>query len=226
MRSDVILLPGLHGSTALFEAFIALRPAWARCHAIALPLDSKQSFDALAEAVVPPLHSLEGFVLIAESFSAPIAARISRLVGGKVALLVLCNPLSEASIAFPSQLGARLMQSQWLPAWAVAMAMAGGNRSLASVVIREVRSLPRHVLAARLASVNVATGTDLVSYVSAPLLGILGSRDRLISSSTSRAILAACPASTVVELPASHLVVQTHPAEVWSAISNEFENAA
>jgi hypothetical protein len=51
MRTDVILLPGLHGSAALFDAFIALAPAWARCRVVSLPVDGAQSFDETQRCV-------------------------------------------------------------------------------------------------------------------------------------------------------------------------------
>jgi hypothetical protein len=34
------------------------------------------------------------------------------------------------------------------------------------------------------------------------------------------------PQSTVVEMEGPHLIVQTRPAEVWAAITEEFESAA
>ncbi len=60
----------------------------------------------------------------------------------------------------------------------------------------------------------------------APLLAVLGSRDRLVSPARTKALLEGVPFANVAELDAPHLVVQTKPAEVWDAISDEFESAA
>lgn len=137
MKTDVVLLPGLHGSRALFASFVALAPSWARCRPLALPSIGGQSFDEIAEVLLPELRALESFVLLGESFSGPIAARLAP-----------------------------------------------------------------------------------------PLLGILGINDRLVSPSRSHAFLSRIPQSTVVEIDGPHLIVQARPADVWAAISEEFESAA
>src|SRR5688572_15222744 len=167
MKTDVVLLPGLHGSTALFEGFIALAPAWARCRPLALPADCPQTFAALAAALEPQLRTLETFVLFGESFSAPVAARLSQRLGSKVALLVLCNPLIEGPFTMASSIGASFIQSRWIPSWVVASAMTGGDRRLAAALLREVRNLPRDVLAARLAAAATANRDDLLRYLQA-----------------------------------------------------------
>ena len=61
----------------MFSSFIALAPAWASCRPLALPTVGGQSFDEIAESLLPELKPLEGFVLLGESFSGPIAARLS-----------------------------------------------------------------------------------------------------------------------------------------------------
>ena len=226
MKTDVVLLPGLHGSTALYDTFVALAPSWARCRALPLPSDGEQSFSAIAEHLAPTLSPLEAFVLLAESFSGPIAARLTRMLATKVSLLVLCNPLTVAPLRPPVRLTARFIRSRFSPAWAVAFAMAGSDMALGPLILRETRSLPLPTLQQRLATVFQAVGSDITDHVSAPLLSILGTYDRLLPAATSRSFLSAVPYSNTVELPAPHLVAQTQPSAVWAAITAEFENAA
>lgn len=226
MRSDVILLPGLHGSTALFETFVALAPPWARCRAVALPTMGDQSFDALADALEPQLRALEGFVLFGESFSGPIAARLAARLGSKVALLVLCNPLVESSVAIAPSIAAPLLRSGLIPGWAVALAMTGGDRSVAAAILREVRALPKEVLMRRLSTVASANGADLLRYLAAPLLAITGTSDRLLAPSAISEVLDQVEFGVLAEIDAPHLVAQVAPAQVWAAISAEFQRAA
>jgi pimeloyl-ACP methyl ester carboxylesterase len=226
VRADVVLLPGLHGSRALFSSFVALAPAWARCRPLALPTVGGQSFDEIADAILPELRPLEGFVLLGESFSGPIAACLSARLGQKVALLVLCNPVVEMSVRVPGGLLAPILASAWLPAWCAAMALSGGDRSIARAALREVRALPKGILAQRLAAVSSATEEALASRLAPPLLTILGTSDNLVSLSRSRAFFSRIPQSTVAEVEGPHLIVQTRPVEVWAAISEEFETAA
>jgi pimeloyl-ACP methyl ester carboxylesterase len=226
MKTDVVLLPGLHGSGALYASFFALAPSWTRCRPVALPTLGDQSFDGLASTLEAELKSLEGFVLVAESFSGPIAARLAARLGQKVALLVLCNPLVKVAFRLPARLAATLVASKAMPAWCAALGLAGGDRALGKAALDEVRALPKETLTGRLSTVFAATADDLSSHLVAPLLTILGTRDRLVPQARARRVCAAVPFSTLVELDAPHLVIQTKPAEVWTAISEEFESAA
>lgn len=225
MKTDVVLLPGLHGTTALFDGFIALAPPWARCRAIALPTDCEQSFDAIADAIEPQLRTLEAFVLFAESFSAPIAARVAHRLGARIALLVLCSPLIESPLAIAPTIAASVVH-RWAPVWATAFAMTGGDRTLAASLLREARKLPRHVLAARFASVAGADRETLLTFLQAPLLAIGSSHDRLTSARLAQEVVAAVPFAIYTEVAAPHLVAQMAPANVWAAITEEFETAA
>lgn len=210
----------------MYSSFVALAPSWARCRPLALPTVGEQSFDGIAHALEPELRSLEGFVLLGESFSGPIAARLAARLGQKVALTVLCNPLVEMSFGLPSGLAVAAALSRWLPVWCVARALTGGDRPLAKTVLEEVYSLPKEVLKERLASAFSATRDDLVPFLSPPLLVILGTKDRLVSPARTRALLRSLPSHTLADLDGPHLIAQTRPAEVWKAISDEFETAA
>ncbi len=226
MRTDVILLPGLHGSTALFEAFIALAPSWARCRPIALPADGEQTFDALADALEPQVRLLEGFLLFGESFSAPIAARLAARLGSKVALLVLCNPLVDSPVTIAPSIGVPILRSRFMPAWTAALAMTGGDRVIAAAMLSEVRALPKDVLVRRLATAASARGDDLLRYLAAPLLIITGTSDRLLSPRPVEEMLEKVEFSVGVDIDAPHLAAQVAPAAVWAAINEEFLSAA
>jgi pimeloyl-ACP methyl ester carboxylesterase len=226
VKTDVVLLPGLHGSTAMFSSFVALAPSWARCVPVSLPTLGDQSLGGLATTLEAELRRLEGFVLVAESYSGPIAVRLAARLGQKVALLALCNPLVEMPVALPAGLAASAASWRGMPAAAAAMALAGGDRTLGRAALDGIRALPREVLEARLEAAFAATADEIAPLLVAPLLAVLGTRDRLVSPDRTRALLHGVPFATVVELDAPHLVVQTKPAEVWEAISDEFESAA
>ncbi|MEO8382516.1 MAG: hypothetical protein ABI779_22845 [Acidobacteriota bacterium] len=222
MRTDVVLLPGMHGSTALFEGLIASAPRWARCRAIPLPLIADQSFEALAMAIEPQVRELESFVLFAESFSAPIGARLARRLGSKVSLLVLCSPLIELPWAFAPSLASWLIRRRWTPRWSVALALTGGDGDLASAVLREVWALPEPVLSGRLAAAFAARRDDGFRDLQAPFLGIAGSKDRLTSPSRTEELVGRVPLAAYAEIEAPHLAAQVAPHLVWAA----FESAA
>ena len=226
MRTDVVLLPGLHGTPALFDTFIALAPPWARCRATALPVHGPQDVDALVAALEPPLRPLERFVLFGESFSGPIAARLAAKLGSKVSLLVLCNPLIEAPVAIPPALTAWLVRSRFTSPMTVAWAMTGGDRVIARSVIREVRSLPVATLVGRLEAVASARAENVIGDLTAPLLAIVGTADRLLPFRTCRELVSRVPLAVIHELNVPHLAAQVAPVMIWQAITSEFESAA
>lgn len=226
MKTDVVLLPGLHGSTVLYDAFVALAPPWARCLPVPLPTLGDQSIPGLAATLEAEVRHLEGFVLVGESYSGPIAARVAARLGPKVTLLVLCNPLVELSAGLPAGLAASAASWRGMPAWSAAAVLSDGDRTLGRAALEGIRALPRGILEARLAAAFAATSDELAPLLAPPLLVVLGTRDRLVSPEWMRALLKDVPRATVVELDAPHLVVQSRPREVWDAISDEFESAA
>ena len=226
MKTDVVLLPGFHGSTRLFESFVAIAPSWARCHPIALPTEGDQSYDSLSDALEPRLRHLEGLVLFGESFSAPLAARLAERLGRKIALLVFCNPLIEPPLSIAPSLATPLLRSRLIPTWIVAAALTGGDRRIAASVVREVRALPKETVARRLGVALSATREDLASRLQPPVLGIIGARDRLVSPSLATEVFGQVDLAVCAVIDAPHLAAQVTPSEVWAVIDAEFRQAA
>lgn len=221
MKTPAFLIPGLHGTTALFEPFRAMAPQGFHCQAIPLPTGGDQGPDALAVRMAETLPKAERFVLVAESFGGPVAARLAEHFPDRVILLVLSNPLTAVPVPFPAGLAQSLMHSRLLPSCAVAFMMAGGDRALTAALLREARSLPPETLKGRLAAASRAKRNYIPEHASYRMLTLLGSSDRLISPSTSRKVLAPIPNNLVVEIDAPHLLLQTRPAEAWQAILRE-----
>ena len=226
VQTDVVLLPGLHGSVALFDSFIALAPTWARCRPITLPVNGDQSFEALAIVLEQAVRGMEGFVLFAESFSAPIAAKIAHRLGEKVAMLVLCNPLVEVSAAVAPSLLSRLLRFRTISTWLTATALTGSQLQLAKSVMREIHALPPRVLEQRLAVACAARRSELLPYLAAPLLLITSTSDRLIDADVAESVVREVPFAISRKIRAPHLAAQTAPSEIWAIISEEFVRAA
>ena len=73
MINRLVLLPGMHGTGELFSEFMRRMPEPKHIEAPSYPTGSSPSYDqlqAMVESIVPPS---EDFVLLAESFSAPLA---------------------------------------------------------------------------------------------------------------------------------------------------------
>jgi pimeloyl-ACP methyl ester carboxylesterase len=119
-----------------------------------------------------------------------------------------------------------VLRFESLSTLAIAAMMAGGDRSLGAAVRREVLNLADGVFVERIAAAFAATRAELLSYLGAPLLAIVGKSDRLLSPSAAVALVGEIPFAVSAAVDAPHLAAQIAPSEVWAAITEEFERAA
>src|SRR5690349_13526840 len=90
MAVTLVLMPGLHGTGELFGGLrAAIGEGW-RVRVLAYPTDRVCSFADLMELIERELAGEEEVVLIAESFSGPLALRYANLYPGQVRGVVLC----------------------------------------------------------------------------------------------------------------------------------------
>ncbi len=73
----LFLLPGMDGTGTLFGPFVEALPEGFKGMPVAYPVDRPLSYSELAELVRKRLPVSESFVLLAESFSTPIAIQIA-----------------------------------------------------------------------------------------------------------------------------------------------------
>ena len=185
---------------------------------IALPPEAL-SYNELAEYVAHNLPSGEPLVVIAESFSGPLALALA--ARRPMAALVLCNSFVVAPrwrtlrwFIWPVFLGLPL------PRFLVRRYMLGeaADDPLVDDVVRVVASVPASVLAARLRCVLNTDETAAFARCTVPTLYIRGTEDRLVPESASRR-MAAIRAMSIAHVPGPHFLLQANPAGAWNAVS-------
>jgi len=90
----IVLLPGLDGTGDLFAPFVNALPKNIETQIISYDTDIKQSYKELVEYVVTELPN-EEFILVAESFSGPIAYQIALLKPNFLKSLILVATFLE-----------------------------------------------------------------------------------------------------------------------------------
>ena len=216
----IVLLPGLDGTGALFDAFVRAAPPDIRPDVVALP-HSSSSYAELADYLSATLGLSADTILLAESFSGPLA--ITLAARHKVAALVLCNsfvvpPRSRALRVFAIPLVFRLRP----PADLVRRFLVGpaASDALVAEVRAAVQAVPPTVLAERLQAVLSVAVADQLARVSVPIVYLRGSEDRLVPEASVKAFLAAASAPvSVVRLAGPHLLLQALPRAAWVAIT-------
>src|SRR5215207_6227719 len=145
----IVLLPGLDGTGALFDDFVRAAPAAVRPDVVSLPREPL-GYAELVERLAPRLQLTPDTILLAESFSGPLAILLAQRQ--QIAALVLCNtfvmpPRPRALAVLPLAPFFRLP----LPAAVVRRFLVGSDApdTLVERVRAAVASVPPTVLAAR-----------------------------------------------------------------------------
>jgi pimeloyl-[acyl-carrier protein] methyl ester esterase len=201
------------------DDFAAGAPNDARVELAALPTHLVD-YNALASHFANALRLTSDSILIAESFSGPLAIMLADRIG--VAALILCNTFAKAP--YPHALG-------WLPLSLIArvpppsfflryfIVGSGAPDSMVKQVREVVQRVPAETLAARaLSALNVDVTREL-ARCTCPILYLRGTPDHVIRKRSLDAIVrAATVPVAVANIAAPHLLLKTSPHEAWSAI--------
>ena len=83
----LVLLPGMDGTGLLFKSFVDCLSDEIDCRVLSLP-SGRQDYATLIEQLGDEIEGDEDFVLLAESFSGPIALELTRRFSGRVKGLI------------------------------------------------------------------------------------------------------------------------------------------
>jgi pimeloyl-[acyl-carrier protein] methyl ester esterase len=209
-----VLLPGLDGTGQLLDAFAGHLGQDLHPIVVTYPPDVPAGYDQLAELVLRSLPRGEPFLLIAESFSGPVASRVAAMAPEGLIGIVFCasfvsSPLPALrSLAFllpvapvrsvPPALLAALLLGRWSTPQHV-LALRHALRSVSPAVLR---ARARAALTAR----APAPGS-----IHVPVLYLRAESDRLISPSSFERLRLVAPSATVESIHGPHFLLQAVP---------------
>jgi pimeloyl-ACP methyl ester carboxylesterase len=206
----------MDGSGRMFEPLLAAGPRALEAQPISYPSHEPLGYDELVERVRPRLPRSR-FVLLAESFSGPVAVRLAAERPRGLAALVLAasfvhRPLNPLLHPVRGLVGARLFGMP-MPAALVRHFMAGPDApdALVADLQRAIAAVSAEVLAHRSAEALRVDARDALAGVDVPILFLAPSRDRLIRTDASDDVLAVRPDAEVVVLDAPHMILQRCP---------------
>jgi pimeloyl-ACP methyl ester carboxylesterase len=212
-----ILLPGLDGSGRLFAPLLAAAPRGLRPEVVAYPPDAPLGYAELAPLVRSRLPARGRFVLVAESFSGPLAVRLAAARPRGLAALVLAAsflhaPLNALLHPIRGFVGARFFGAR-MPAPVVRWFLAGPDAPDAIVgeVQRAVAAVSPAVLAHRAAAALEVDAREDLARVEVPVLVLAPTRDRLLRTDFGGEVLAIRRDAEVAGLDAPHMILQRCP---------------
>ncbi len=223
-RQRMLLLPGMDGTGNLFSDFLAALPAWIQSQVVRYPTQVYLSFPDLLEMVRNATPESEPFVLLAESFSAPIAVQLAADPPANLQGLVICagfitNPITRFLRPLLLAL-ARLLFRLPLPGFAIRRLLVGLSAApdLVERVRNAISSVSPRVLARRLRAVLACDVTTYAAKIALPVLYLQASQDRLVGPSAFHALRRLNPNVELAMVAGPHLILQREPLASANAI--------
>jgi pimeloyl-[acyl-carrier protein] methyl ester esterase len=214
--TTVFLLPGLHGTSELLSPFVAATPPGIRTIAVDYPANesSIDRLECFARASLP-----DSCVVVAESFSGPIGARLA--TDRRVRALVLCSSfVSSPSMTALRYLAITPLFALPLPAFVIRTLLSGraADPTIVTGVQAVIRRLTPTVIAKRVRQAFQANELETVRTLGKPVLYLCGTHDNLMSQRSLKKLLEVRPDTQVVRIAGPHMLLQVSPHECWKAI--------
>ncbi len=217
-----LLLPGLDGTGRLFEPFVRQAPEEAACSVARYPVDRALSYPECADLVVSEFLPDGEFVIVAESFSGPVAVLVAAQRPRGLVGVILCNTfVYRASWRGFGLLPWRLLFRMPLSRLSVGIHLTGFGR--ASEFVGIIRAANAPVLpSVRASRLRCALAVDVRREFAAldiPVMYLRGRQDRLVLGNCLRTVVETRPETTVVSVPGPHLLLQVEPERSWREIT-------
>jgi len=213
-KTRLLVLPGLDGTGLLLRGFREALGASIGTITICYPTDRDLDYAALEEFVRSRLPRQRPFVVLAESFSGPIAISIAaKRPAGLRGLILACsfarNPMPSLA---PLRLLTRLLPIRCAPIALLAWPALGrfATPGLQAQLVEALSRVPSSIIRKRLHAVTKVDVCPLLARVDVPVLYLRASEDRLVPRSAS-AELAAIPRLRFAEIEGPHFLLQARP---------------
>jgi pimeloyl-ACP methyl ester carboxylesterase len=221
----LVLLPGLDGTGELFAGLVNALGDRLTAKSVRYPSDESLSLVELAGLVVCGLPASEPLVIVAESFSTPVAIFCAAKHPTNLEGLVLCAGFAASPVhrwlRFLVLWGSRLWRASWTPDFAFRFLLTGTDapQALIPQVRRAVSSVRPRVLSRRISAVLTCDVLKELSEVTVPILYIQAEQDRLVPPSCFDAIYRINPRTQRESIAGPHLLLQRKPLETARAIA-------
>jgi pimeloyl-ACP methyl ester carboxylesterase len=214
----------MDGTGQLFGAFLGFLSTDYATKIVSYPHDTYLSYQQLEELVYKELPLYGKYMIIAESFSGPIALRLANRAPGDLVAIVLLSSFAYQPLRWKGFLFARLPLKHIfrlpLPDL-ILKAFLLGNSALASDVkqLRQaIRQVSTEVLARRLKAALTSDYGKHQIRRGTRVLAIFAENDHLLGRGARRSIVEVCPNAEIETVPGPHLALQIAPAAVFNIL--------
>jgi pimeloyl-ACP methyl ester carboxylesterase len=228
----LVLLPGMDGTGELFADFVSALPDKFETMTVRYPTERCLPYSELEGIVRAASPVSEPFVLLAESFSTPLAIKYAASNPVNLKGLVLCAGFATSPVrGWRRLLGwllAPLMFRIPLVNLGAKFWLIGPDAppSLLAKVRASISSVQPKVLAARLWAMLACDMRGQLGRITVPVLYIQANQDRLISASCLEELRQIKPQMAVAVLAGPHLLLQREPRRTAEVVADFAQHLA
>jgi pimeloyl-[acyl-carrier protein] methyl ester esterase len=219
---QLIILPGLDGTGTRLAPFQREMQRAVPTRIIGYPPDRPLGYAELESLVRESLPQTEPYVLLAESFSGPIAIRLAANPPTGLAGLILCGTFAKNPFPWLRSVRALAVRIPFksLPRWLRAPLLwgSGDPRQAPSRTERASAPVAKAVIRRRLHEVLTVDVTACLADISLPILILGATRDRIVPRSAARLLAQRTRHGELAEIDGPHLLLQSRPAETAAAV--------
>jgi pimeloyl-[acyl-carrier protein] methyl ester esterase len=218
-------LPGMDGTGNLFTEFIEALPSSIEANVVRYPTDSVQSCAELLQLFESALPASTPFVLLAESFSAPLAMQWAANGHPNLRGLVICAGFATSPVRGWFRHICMLLSPVCFlvkpPTAAIKRLLVGPEASLSLVVAVKsaISSVKPGVLSHRLRLTLTCDSRSALGKVNIPTLFIQAIQDRLVSPDCIEEMRTLRPESATERICGPHLLLQAKPKKLAEVVS-------
>ena len=219
-KLKIVLLPGMDGTGELFAPLLKYFQGYT-CQVIALPQSGPQDYSSLTKYVKKQLPKQE-FVLIAESFSGPIAAKLAQQkignLKGVVFVATFLSSPNKALLSLAKQLPIKILSKLPGARYFIKKFFMGSSaeKHLIDQFISLVDQTPVKILKNRIDVMQKLRYQKFISLI--PSIYILAKSDKLVPDNKAKEFRECFNGLLIKEIDGPHFVLQTEAIELANVI--------
>ena len=225
MTKHLVLLPGLDGTGQLFSDFVAVLPNTVSASIVTYPTEEFLRYADLRPFISAAIPECESFVMLAESFSSPLAMEFTASKPPNLVALIICAGFVSRPLGGWSPL-AKALAWPWLfkvntPCFILEYFAMGQNASPALIqkFRRVVGSISPEVMSSRTREAMDSDARSAVAQITVPLLYVHGTEDHLLADSCLKEMERIKPEMSIARVAGPHLLLQREPQKAADIVS-------
>jgi pimeloyl-ACP methyl ester carboxylesterase len=224
-NSKVLLMPGFDGTGELFEPLLAV---WG-IDATIIRYQSEHSFEDYVESVAA-LVPEENAVLVAESFSGPVALALMSRYPERILCSVLCATFAVSPFRLLTRMSRFVTSVFFGPGPTQPMMLRTfcfdkeADSALVSKAVSVIRSVPASVIKSRLKVLSDVDMRLVLSRIKVPVLYLLAVDDKIVAPSLSQQLVQGLPNVRLHKVKGPHMLLQSRPEDCAEIIRSFIED--